>query len=153
MLGTSSTGPRDRAYLRPGPGGDSLLAYVTFVWGCCHRSRFEGLLLPLIIDGQFKSNFSYNMFGINHAILRGFLFNFHFMYLCVPVITCIVPVQLQTSLQTCRLRTMSNTHAVTIHSKIKTKHHADKCFIHITSKLRYSVVIHLTTPVRIIKVN
>ena len=35
---------------------------------------------------------------------------------------------------------MSNTHAMTIHSKIKTEHHADKCFIHITSKLRYSVV-------------
>ncbi len=38
------------------PGGDGILADVTFVWGCCLRSRVEGLLLPLIIDGQFKSN-------------------------------------------------------------------------------------------------
>ena len=35
-----------------GQGGDSIiLADVTFLWDCCHRSRVEDLLLPLIIDG------------------------------------------------------------------------------------------------------
>ena len=50
------------------------------------------LLLLMVNLNQIES---YNMFGINHAILRGFILNFHFMYLCVPVITCIVPVQLK----------------------------------------------------------
>ena len=143
MLGTSSTGPRDRARGWQWPTWYSYVAAVTVV----ELKAYYCLLLLMVNLNQILSY----MFGINHAILRGFFFYFHFMYLCVPVITCIVPVQLKTYLQTCRL--MSNTHAMTIHSKIKTKHHADKCFIHITSKLRYSVVIHLTTPVRIIKVN
>ena len=73
------------------------------------------------------------------------------MHLCIPILTCIVPIKLKTYLQTCRLRTILNTHAMTIHTKINTEHHADKCFIHITLELRYSVVIHLTTPVRIYK--
>ena len=37
-----------------GQGQGVTVADVTFLWGCCHRSRVEGLLLPLIIDGQFK---------------------------------------------------------------------------------------------------
>ena len=56
------------------------------------------------------------------------------MHLCVPVITCIPPVKLINYLHTLQAAmTMSNSHA--IHSKIKTKHHADKCFIHITYEI------------------
>ena len=48
MRGTSSTGPSDKSQ------GVTVYYWLTFVWGCCHRSRVEGLLLPLILDGQFK---------------------------------------------------------------------------------------------------